>query len=499
MAQASIFLSYRSEDQAVAEAIKRGIQDLAQGKVEIHLAAQMLGGAEWRKWIESSITKSSGLLFLYTDKHADWKWCMYEIGMFRGIQGIRASGVPPNAEGERLTGIACIMDADIPEDELPPQLRDLQVYRATEAGILKLFEELLYRGAFTDKKPLRDIPPDRAERQRLDQQMNNIVEQTVRSFRHRTTFFCYRLEFSLCNRSDVEPELLPSDEWTVSGTREALDILGMRGQTERWSRLYQRLKAEGTDSVAWLDDLRREIREIESRQDDTIDNPVLRPFQSNAGRVHIPVVSRTETFRKRHPGPSVSPGEDGLRVIPSKVFVILVPVDERLMGFRNLGDFFARETCTVYPPTSVVRVRWRRKSSADKYAPDDMDGVPVISAGNPKFRQLFNHTGSVPDPNGPFAWTVRALLARVKDFVDDEVMQRLEDDQKRVTENILLLEGDDRASAPLQILSRPKAGGEQVHPNFAGRSFLPHLLAKQRVGNVAGPHEQYLLVSYIEV
>jgi hypothetical protein len=278
-----------------------------------------------------------------------------------------------------------------------------------------------------------------------------------------------------------------------------MSILGASGETESWPRLRQRLSSQAKGDVEWLDDLQREIAEIAVRRDDTIDDPVLRPFRSASGRTYIPVVSRTETFRLPERGGTwSSSGAESPNVIPSKVFVILVPALSRVVGFRNLADFFESDACTVYPPTSVVRVRWKRKSSGDKYSKDDLDGAPVICGANAKFKQLFDHTGAVPHPDARNAWTLDELLKRISDYVDDEVMQRLRDDQAKLQTHILFDGGDDFATEKLAILATAKEGKVRTHRYFVGKTFLPYLVAKQTVGDTSGPHEQFVLVSFVE-
>ena len=83
-----IFVSHRMEDREIAMAIKIGLEDIVgKEKIFVHVCTKNQGVQDWKKDIERAIGKSKIMVFLYTvEQEEAWRWCMYEIGLFKGLQ-----------------------------------------------------------------------------------------------------------------------------------------------------------------------------------------------------------------------------------------------------------------------------------------------------------------------------------------------------------------------------------------------------------------------------
>jgi hypothetical protein len=138
----------------------------------------------------------------------------------------------------------------------------------------------------------------------------------------------------------------------------------------------------------------------------------------------------------------------------------------------------------------MVRIRWRRQSSNDGYRPEDMIGEPVIYAINDTFARLFDLSYQrFPDPNGSTPLTRDRLLESVRNYIDDEHMKRLNQDQERLANRLILKDRPDQARVPLQFNAN--------HPEHPNEVFLPCMIGKRTVGEGRMPHTTYLLISYI--
>ena len=108
-----VFLSYRSEDEKIAQVIKEELESLHE-RVEVFAAVDDLRtGAPWRLRLHEEIKKSSWFILLYTDAKKDWQWPIYEATTFEAVHAGRA------ASDRRL---CCLHDTD----ERPKPLNDFQ-------------------------------------------------------------------------------------------------------------------------------------------------------------------------------------------------------------------------------------------------------------------------------------------------------------------------------------------------------------------------------------
>jgi len=151
------------------------------------------------------------------------------------------------------------------------------------------------------------------------------------------------------------------------------------------------------------------------------------------------------------------------------------------------------KTWVTYTPFSVVRIKWQRKRTPTQYDPADMIGEPVIYAANDDYIKLFGlKLRDVPDPDGPRALTVAALLDRLKPYIEPAHYDKFANDQTRLIKEIIFNDGVGQAQVPIQFNDRHPA---RVHRN---RAYLPDLLGKRIVGDDQSPHIVFLAVAFVE-
>jgi hypothetical protein len=261
------------------------------------------------------------------------------------------------------------------------------------------------------------------------------------------------------------------------------EILLSHGKSTHWQNLYDKFKAEGQS--VWLDQIKESIENIKKGSNP---NYVMKPFKTSENKKFVPVLTRVEQI----------PSEDGKTTIPLRVYVIFIPchaVEEScdLVELSRVSDpKYLLETWKTILPTSVIRVKWKKKSSPIRYSIEDMVGPPVAYAINPSFADLYNFNyQELPDPDGNKPLTADALLGLVKEFiVDSEThIPQIVKDQAEISQRIIFEGSNAFAKVPLRFNDK--------HPAYPNSSYLPCLVSKSTVGDTDGPHETYLGIIYV--
>lgn len=462
-----IFISHRSEDRALATTVSSVLKMLGEGRVETFVCSSIPGGVEWRDWIDEKIGDSDIMLFLYTEESFDWQWCFYEIGLFRQPKS-------PNSQP-----IICIHNHSISSSNLPSPLEKYQAYLATKDGLKKFLSDLLYEGEFTKPERIN-------ERLFSDDRFETGVEDLCKAFKPskiETDFYARRASFELQplkpgERGEIDCEIkITSDFFTMK------EILLSAENHTYWRNLYEKFKTEG--QFAWLDQIKETFESIRKKR---IPTYVMTPFKTYENRKFIPVLSRVEKI----------PSEDGMTDIPLKLYVIFIPCSdlEEKCGFVDSGRAsdpkFLLEIWKTVLPTSVIRVKWKKKSTPIRYLKEDLLDAPIVYAINPSFADLYNfHYQDFPDPDGERPLTSEDLLKLVEEFITGgkTYVDKIIDDQSRISQDIIFKGSNAYAKVPLTLNDR--------HPSYPNSSFLPCLVSKNTAGDISGPHITYLGVIYV--
>jgi hypothetical protein len=212
------------------------------------------------------------------------------------------------------------------------------------------------------------------------------------------------------------------------------------------------------------------------------------PFKTHKNLKFVPVVTRVEKI----------PSENWETDILLKFNVIFIPCSdiEEKCDFVDVGiatdpEFLMKKWVTVVP-TSVILVKWKKKSTSMRYLKEDMMGEPIVYTANPSFANLFNFNyQGMPKHDGKNPLTSSELLDNVDEFIlgGNTYRKKIEDDQMRINQEIIFKGGNAYAEVPLKFND-----GHPVHPNS---SFLPCLISNSTIGDINGPHITYLGVIYV--
>jgi hypothetical protein len=472
-----VFISHNAEDQSIARTLKSALKVLSQFQLKIHLSEEMPNGADWRKWIESNLLRSDKLIFLYTstESEKDWRWCVYEIGIFYGNKISKTKVCETkNNQGNNKHDVLCIKHPDIPKP--PKPIENIQVCDANEPGIKKLFEQLLYEKCEFLEEPL---VTDR-DQDLFGEQVNKVVS----SFNPpvKIDFFEKRLIITLSEIEDKEIKEKELENSDLSGNSETMVFLKLPQQGAKWEKLYKRLKSKGQHT--WMDQLSQSIDNIK-KQFPPID--VLQSFAPSNAEIYIPIVTRVERFHFIKKSKEV--------VIPKQISVIFTPmptVKSPPYTLKDMSELTGK--WTNYPPTSIVKINWKGRSGK-VYKKKDMIGEPVVCAANTEFAKLWDFTYDeyFPNPNDDpnKRLTDANLFEFVEGYIDKNDLDEFMKDQERLAKRIIFQNKDDYAKVPLKFNEHHR------WDYIKNKSYLPYLISKHLIGGIAGLHEMYLLVCYI--
>lgn len=460
-----VFISHRKDDHKIAESLSSALGILGKYRLKVHCCEKIPGGEDWRDWIEEKIAKSNILVFLYTSEQADWRWCLYEIGLFRKPQ-TKQDGT-----------LICIKNTDV--NDLPSPIQQFQAYNSDKKGIRSFFEDLFFKGEFTKGVRLNDDLFTE-----YNQQLNNASEEIDKLYKPSRTeeiFYARRVFMDLI-RSDDDRTEIEIDDAFINGDPVTMEILGVYENRVQFKTLYEKYKKQ--NNAKWLEQLRTYISELRYGDRPSGD---MAPFTTRDGRKFIPVLSRVERIRAK---------QVDQPALTKRLYLILIQqyVDEDdcvpMEAGLPLKDVM--DSWMTYLPCSVVRIRWHKKTGFMRYVPEDMDGEPVIYAINEPFSKLyvFKHQ-EFPKPDGPKPLTKEKLLRRLeeKGYMQSEYIEKVFQDQEEIGRAIIFEGRDGYAQAPLQFTDE--------HPYYPNESFLPCLVFKQVVGSESGNHETYLFIMYV--
>ncbi len=472
-----VFISHKDEDQSIAKTLKNALEVLSEFQLKIHLSEEMFHGADWRNWIEKRLIKSDKLIFLYTstESERDWRWCVYEIGIFHGnkISKMKISDTE-NYQKNNKYDVLCIKHPDIPKP--PKPIENIQVCDADEPGIKKLFEQLIYTKDQFSPKPL----VTKRNQERFDEEVNKVVS----SFNPpvKIDFFEKRLIITLSEIEDKEIKEKDLKNSDLSGNPDTMAFLKLPQEGTKWEGLYKRLKAKGEHT--WMDQISESIDNIKNQLDPT---DVLQSFAPFNDQIYIPIVTRVERFQFIKDGKQV--------IIPKQMSVIFSPMPAVKSPSYTLKDMSElTKKWTNYPPTSIVKIKWKERSGK-AYKKEDMLGEPVVCAANNEFAKLWDFTYDEyfpnfnDDPNRRL--TDSNLFEFIEGYIDKKDLDEFTKDQERLAERIIFQNKDDYAKVPLRFNENHR------WDYIKNKSYLPYLISKHLIGDVSGPHDMYLLICYI--
>jgi hypothetical protein len=125
----NLFISHKHEDAEAARQIKDLLQTFGEKDLNIFISEDILPGENWREVIVKELSKSNLLLLLFTEARLSWDWCLYETGLFMGL------------EGDDRRKVICI---HTPLHGPPDQIKHLEAIPAQDQIIKDKFLKVLF-------------------------------------------------------------------------------------------------------------------------------------------------------------------------------------------------------------------------------------------------------------------------------------------------------------------------------------------------------------------
>ena len=173
---------------------------------------------------------------------------------------------------------------------------------------------------------------------------------------------------------------------------------------------------------------------------------------------------------------------------------INVPRDMSELTERRRPEGFIKGW-DVMLPTSVIQIKWKKRAERFRYHPTDMVDAeqPIVRDANDEFKNIFCINQNTQFPSqGPNKVTYQMLMDSIEPFVSDENLNAFNEDQARLSENLIFGSTMTSAEVPLRM--------EDNHPNvnIRGKVYLPCLMAKHTVGDTDKAHTTYFIISFVE-
>lgn len=467
-----VFVSHRMEDREIAMAIKDGLEGVAGNeKLSIHVCTKNQGVQDWKKEIEDAIKASRTMVFLYTvEQEEAWRWCMYEIGLFKGLM--------LNDDTRRLI---CIKNPYL--KELPSPIRGgIEPYTADPKGegIEMFCEDLLFTTKYTDHELSSD--PSAHDIRKKDNAVGRIAKNFERS-RLEIEYYGRRLTIKLTD--DQNRVVASVEEAIINGTEDTMPVLFGKENGVKWKELYRKLK--GTKQTRWLDQLKKNIDAIQSKNAFEKDLTPVSINRNGENVSYIPIISTVVKNR-------ISEKEDKKGGI--KWFEVT------RLNVIFIKQTISRENLLKAIPTLIPFCKVKMYLDADdenfgkRLQVDDEGNMrePMVEEMNKMCLELFDLRENEFE-SSKSKWTTSVLINRLDKFglVDPENLEKLYKDQQRViTEIVFQGRSGSEAHVPIAF------NGNHSNIAFRNQCFLPCLTNIQTEGNISGKHEATLLVAYVK-
>ena len=151
-----------------------------------------------------------------------------------------------------------------------------------------------------------------------------------------------------------------------------------------------------------------------------------------------------------------------------------------------LRSILSQKITRLYP-FSVVEVSFSKKGEFEN--PEAPAKVVDFDEDFSRLYGYIDKTAALKDrPH-----TLDRLLDRIKDYSDPDNWDEFLEEQKKLTEKVIIKYQRARAFVPIRINSS--------HPDaaFRDKDYLPCMAAQVIDDNLDGPHHMYLLIAYIEL
>jgi hypothetical protein len=269
----SVFFSYKQKDENTAGTVVKELRKACWGdyKLQITYAADFEKekvGYLWNEAIRDGIKNAHWFILLLPDPSADWDWCLFETGMFRGQM----------VSGDRLI---CLHHPNI---KLPPQIEEFQAVKAEQGTVQNFLRQI-----FLEENP---IPGVKAINKEVGDDIPDIAGRIVRAIRPpkdeiTRKYYGDYVSIKVENPKELEGLGALNAATVVASKPDSLRIFGKDELPNTWGELVSNVSESGSDT-RWIADLCKVIKEA---ADNNVFEPIQATFQAvKGGKMYRPLL-----------------------------------------------------------------------------------------------------------------------------------------------------------------------------------------------------------------
>ena len=268
-----VFFSYKSKDEKTARKVVEQLRVFAGDKLRITYAADFPrdAGTNWSKKIRESIKKAQWFILLLPDPSADWDWCLFETGMFRG-----------KMVSDKVNRLFCLHHPDV---QPPPQIKEFQAIKA-EVDNVQSFLKMVY----LDKDPIPGMDPINPH---ITTDLLEGIAETIANAISPPMPLLKRSHFERYVMLKIEnPDQLQCPDALNSATiletdDLTLNLFGKRRVPETWGKLVENVVDSECEN-RWLIELCESIKKAASN---TLFKPIQATFENyGRGKNYLPML-----------------------------------------------------------------------------------------------------------------------------------------------------------------------------------------------------------------
>ena len=260
----NIFISHKHEYRTEAQDIKEKLYYRGAGRIQLFLSNEIPAGTDWRHWIESSLGESNILLLLFMNPSSSWDWCLYEAGLFNGLN-----------KGH-------IVVLHNPDTEPPAPLRHLQAVKANIQDVKKFLKTLFGVNGYGISQAInRPYVENDADLETDANEICALFSASEPDIQYLTRKIILHVDFDNLSRK----KQIPADS-RIEADQETLSLFGLIGriyQPWTWGDLAKRINDSN-----WVEDLENSI--CEASQGQRLE-PSKISFQAD-GKIFFPTLYR---------------------------------------------------------------------------------------------------------------------------------------------------------------------------------------------------------------
>lgn len=268
-----VFFSYKSKDEKTARKVVEQLRVFAGDKLRITYAADFPrdAGTNWSKKIRESVKKAQWFILLLPDPSADWDWCLFETGMFRG-----------KMVSDKVNRLFCLHHPDV---QPPTQIKEFQAIKA-QVDNVQSFLKMVY----LDKDPIPGMDPINPH---ITADLLEGIAETIANAISPPMPLLKRSHFERYAMLKIEnPDQLqcPDDlnSATILETDDlTLNLFGKRKVPETWGKLVENIVDPECEN-RWLIELCASIKKAASN---TLFKPIQATFENyGRGKNYLPML-----------------------------------------------------------------------------------------------------------------------------------------------------------------------------------------------------------------